>query len=151
MVGAAEKGGAAHRDWVHPGPASLVLALGHTFTYHPAPAHIPCGPLTQCYGNAWAAVCAAPDGATLTYVEGYAGDIIPTHHGWVTPDGAAAWDVTWAADGAPREYFGVAWDIGFLAELHAETGVVGVSAFRAPHAAHIKILRCGPPPGAVVG
>lgn len=76
--------------------------------------------LKACFRNAGTA---AIDNPELTYVEGYAGTIIPIMHAWCVTDNGTIIDPTWE-DG--HHYFGIAFPTPWLRRHIVRTSVWGV-------------------------
>jgi hypothetical protein len=87
--------------WHYKGPADLLLREGQFYpppaTVHPWKHALP----QACFRNA--ALYAIEHG--MRYVEGYAGVIIPVHHGWCVDAHGRVIEVTWKEPG--YVYFGV--------------------------------------------
>lgn len=78
----------------------------------------PRGEKQQCFSNSQRLAIAHPE---LTYVEGYALNVIPVHHAWcVDPDGAVI-DVTWERRDSNR-YFGVPIRTRYIRKISLQTG-----------------------------
>lgn len=104
--------------------AQFVSRYGRVFEWRPKPPEIRQGVVKMCFENAYQL---ARKDRSLTYVEGYATRIIPTHHAWVvTPDGIVI-DNTWAEgqydDG--RAYFGVPFGIEYVRRRRKEQRATG--------------------------
>jgi hypothetical protein len=89
--------------------AERLLAEGTFFTYAPYPSTYPKGRMGRCFEDATQLVIDHPD---LSYVEGYATGIIPSHHAFgITKDGLVI-DPSWSGlaaymDITDTSYFGI--------------------------------------------
>jgi len=79
----------------------------------------PRGEMKQCFANSQRLAMTHPE---LTYVEGYALNIIPVHHGWCVDADGAVVDVTWERRDTNR-YFGVPILSRYIRKLTLATGV----------------------------
>lgn len=84
---------------------TLVLKFGRGFKPTQRPRGMKLGPIKKCFANA--ANLADPDGRF--YVEGYAMLLggVPFHHGWISPDGVHAIDVTLRQNVESCAFFGI--------------------------------------------
>lgn len=77
----------------------------------------------RCFENAFRTVTRYG----LTYVEGYAVGIIPTHHAWCIDEAGNVVDPTWHEEEYSEvEYLGVAFDEDYVMDTVVETGTYGV-------------------------
>lgn len=110
--------------------ADLVLRYGRIWPDRADPATVPDMARGQCFANAGILAVERPD---LTYVEGWAGSLIPTEHAWlVTADGAVV-DPTWGHS-PDAVYLGVPLTRHCVMRRTTDTGVWGilVEAWRQP-------------------
>lgn len=89
----------------------------------------PKGQPKQCYRNAFTLAADFPD---LVYCEGFVQPegLIPIHHAWCVDAKGMVVDTTWNACGV--DYFGVALDFEFCAELIQRNAVWGLLGDRVP-------------------
>ena len=91
------------------GPADFVLQEGRTWTPAQLPRGIRLGQPGQCYKNAFNLALRN----RITYVEGYAGDVVPIAHAWCIDEEGRVVDNTWS-DSEQCVYFGVAFDSEYV-------------------------------------
>jgi hypothetical protein len=111
-------------DWPFSSVAEFVLKYGIEYDLAPLPDEIKKGTIKECFRNAYLACIRDP---SLQYVEGYAMNIIPIHHAWVTLNGKAL-EVTWDSyyKNTSPLYFGVPFKTDYVDRVIAETGTYGV-------------------------
>ena len=89
----------------------------HTDPHNLSPIQPPKGPMKLCFMNAYNL---AIEDDRLTYVEGFALNIIPIHHAWNIDREGRLVENTWKTPGV--EYFGVPFKTIYVAEAINETG-----------------------------
>jgi len=102
----------------------LVLDLGRSFTQIESPFER--GPMKDCYSNA---LNIAMLHGGFWYCEGYAASPLiglPIQHAWICNDQGEAIEVTWPYENST--YFGVAFEVDFVAKHVLHTGYYGVLA-----------------------
>jgi hypothetical protein len=87
------------------GPADFVLREGKVWTPARLPRNIRAGELGHCFKNAFELALRHK----LTYVEGYASDLVPVPHAWCCDEEGRVVDNTWR-EPEHCSYFGVAFD-----------------------------------------
>ena len=94
--------------WRYPTIEAFLLQYGRLWKPMPLGRHrFVRMPIQQCFANALKLALRRPD---LTYVEGWAGRLIPIHHAWCVDEVGAVVDPTWRPLPPlpdPEEYFGV--------------------------------------------
>jgi hypothetical protein len=102
------------------------LTLAHGTAWHdvaPLPPHL-AGPPKECFSNAMRLALDTPD--EYTYVEGWASNLIVTHHGWVVDRDGRVLDPTWAPSQESRIYFGVPFNKTWLLKSLCRSKLWGV-------------------------
>lgn len=130
---------------------ALILDNGCEYDVSPdIPDWLDYGIPKQCYSNCYEAVLNNP--ADLTYCEGYyTDDSIPIviFHAWVLSNDGFAYDLTLHADDRPNgQYFGIAFDIGFVTHRLNETECFSV--FETDYMFDYPLLERGMPQGSVL-
>ena len=86
----------------------------------------PVGDVGECFGNAAQLAWAHPE---LTYVEGYAGSLVPVEHAWCITKAGKIIDNTWTGamfDERASAYMGIQYTTKFLTELLTEQKIFGI-------------------------
>lgn len=110
----------ARPGWLFAGSEDFVLSHGRPYQWQPLPKMYQGGQFRCCFRNAFDAA----ERHGLVYVEGYALSEGEHIHAWCAePDSDLVIDPTWERGEA---YFGVAFDLGFVARTLKSRGAYGV-------------------------
>ena len=90
----------------------FVLKNGKRFTLAPLPSGVKSGELRHCFENAFHLACSS----NLTYVEGYANEVVPVLHAWCIDNKGKVVDPTWvnSFNNPDTAYFGVPMKLRFV-------------------------------------
>lgn len=107
-------------SWRFSSVEALILHYGKFYTPAPLPVDVERGMKQECFKNAITGTV----WSDYIYVEGYAYNLIPTLHAWLTDEeNLLAYDPTWDQG---KEYFGIAFDSQWASRIMVDTGVFGI-------------------------
>lgn len=121
-------GRAQREQWPYTSFSDFVLKHGVFFDLAPEiPKGLRRGKLGRCFGNSGEVISSSVD-APYIYVEGYALNVIPVLHAWLTtPETRQAIDLTWPEGKRhERAYFGIPFQSDFVLETAYARKVWGV-------------------------
>ena len=101
-------------------PAVLVQRHGRAYTEF-SPQSVRLGPIKLCFMNTLHLCLQQPE---LTYVEGWALNMIPAPHAWAVDPGGRIIETTWREPG--HEYFGIPFATSYARRAALESGFYGL-------------------------
>lgn len=101
-------------------PYSILADYGKNWTPALKPEWVPYGTQGLCFQNAFDLAMRTE----LTYVEGYATGVIPTHHAWCVDFNGNVVDPTWRTLGC--SYFGIPFDTDYVANTAVNTRMYSI-------------------------